>query len=82
MSVRLEEVVFGQPDDELRGVIEETVRELERAYGDIIDGWDGDLSVFAGAADVISPIVERTRHVTREDVRAAGTAPREDGAGP
>jgi len=68
-------VVFGQPDDALRGVIEETVRELERTYGDIIDGWDGDLSVFAGVVDVISPIVERTRHVTREDVKAAGAAP-------
>jgi len=68
-------VVFGQPDDALRGVIEETVRELEAAYGDIIDAWDGDLSVFAGVVDVIRPIVERTRHVTREDVRAAGAAP-------
>jgi len=75
-------VVFGRPDDALRGVIEETVRQLEATYGDIIDAWDGDLSVFAGIADVILPIVERTRHVTREDVRAAGAAPRGDEAGP
>jgi len=76
-------VVFGQPDDALRGVIEETVRELEATYGDIIDGWDGDLSVFAGVVDVIRPVVERTRHVTREDVKAAGAAPGGgDGTGP
>jgi len=75
-------VVFGQPDDALRGVIEETVRQLEAAYGDIVDGWDGDLSVLAGAEDVVRPIVERTRHVTREDVRAAGAAPGGDAIGP
>ena len=70
-------VIYGQPDDALRGALEETARQLEATYGDIIDGWDGDLSVFAGVGEAVRPLVERTRNVTREDVRAAGAAPRE-----
>ncbi len=70
-------VVYGLPDDALRDVMEETVRQLEATYGEIIDGWDGDLSVFAGVSEAVRPLVERTRHVTREDVQAAGAAPGE-----
>jgi len=70
-------VVYGLPDEALRQVLEETVRQLEATYGDIIDGWDGDLSVFAGVGEAVHPLVERTRNVTREDVRASGAAPGE-----
>jgi hypothetical protein len=70
-------VIYGVPDDALRGVMEETVRQLEATYGEIIDGWDGDLSVFAGVSEAVRPLVERTRNVTREDVQAAGAAPGE-----
>jgi len=70
-------VVYGLPDEALRQVLEETVRKLEATYGEIIDGWDGDLSVFAGLSEAVQPLVERTRDVTREDVRAAGAAPGE-----
>jgi len=70
-------VVYGLPDDALRGAMEETVRQLEATYGEIIDGWDGDLSVFAGVSEAVRPLVERTRNVTREDVQAAGVAPGE-----
>jgi len=73
-------VVYGLPDDALRDVMEETVRQLEATYGEIIDGWDGDLSVFAGVSEAVQPLVERTRHVTREDVQAAGAAPDETDA--
>ncbi len=67
-------VVYGQPDDALRDMLEETTRQVEASYGDIIDGWDGDLSVFAGVGDVIRYLVDRTRNVTREEVMAAGAA--------
>ena len=70
-------VIYGQPDDALRGALEEMARQLEATYGDIIDGWDGDLSVFAGVGEAVRPLVERTRNVTREDVRASGAAPGE-----
>jgi hypothetical protein len=70
-------VVYGQPDDALRGMLEETVRQVEASYGDIIDAWDGDLSVFAGVGDVIRSLVDRTRNVTREEVQASGAAPGE-----
>jgi len=73
-------VVYGLPDDALRDVMEETVRQLEATYGEIIDGWDGDLSVFAGVSEAVRPLVERTRNVTREDVQAAGAAPGGNGS--
>jgi hypothetical protein len=70
-------VVYGNPDAALPEVLEATVAQLEATYAPTIETWDGDPSVFAGIEDVLRPIIDRTKDVTREDVQRAGAAPRE-----
>jgi len=70
-------VVYGNPDAALPEVLEATVGQLEATYAPVIETWDGDPSVFAGIEDVLRPIVDTTKDVTREDVQRAGAAPRE-----
>jgi hypothetical protein len=69
-------VVYGNPDAALPEVLEATVGQLEATYAPVIETWDGDPSAFAGIEDVLRPIIETTKDVTREDVQRAGAAPR------
>jgi hypothetical protein len=70
-------VVYGNPDAALPEVLEATVGQLEATYAPVIETWDGDPSAFAGIEDVLRPIIDTTKDVTREDVQRAGAAPRE-----
>jgi hypothetical protein len=69
-------VVYGNPDAALPEVLEATVAQLEATYAPLIETWDGDPSAFAGIEDVLRPIIDTTKDVTREDVQRAGAAPR------
>ena len=69
-------VVYGNPDAALPEVLEATVGQLEATYAPLIETWDGDPSAFAGIEDVLRPIIDTTKDVTREDVQRAGAGPR------
>ncbi|MCK5253649.1 MAG: hypothetical protein KAQ96_11895, partial [Thermoplasmata archaeon] len=66
-------VVYGSPGDELGSVLRQTATRIENAYSGVIEDWTGDLSALAGIYDIITPLIERTSYVTREDVGAATT---------
>ncbi len=64
-------VVYGRPDDDLTSVLDETTIRIENAYSGLIEDWSGDTMALSGLDDMITPLIERTSYVTREDVGAA-----------
>jgi fibronectin type 3 domain-containing protein len=66
-------VVYGKAGEELGSVLRETATRIENAYSGIIEDWTGDPSALAGLDEIISPLIERTSYITREDVGEATT---------
>jgi fibronectin type 3 domain-containing protein len=73
--VNLAAVIFGQPDEGLSEEMESTVQNVEASYAGVIEDWKGDFSAVEGIDEIVSPLITRTGHLTREDIEGEA-APR------
>jgi len=69
--VSLALVVYGQPQDDLRDLIQSTIARIEGSYAGIIERWTGEVTALPGVEDMLAPVIERTASVRREDVALA-----------
>jgi hypothetical protein len=61
-------VIYGKPDEDLRGDIEALVRKIEGNHAGVIEDWSGDPEVFSRMHQMITPLLYNTTHLTREDI--------------
>ncbi len=66
--VNLAAIVYGDPGEELKEDLEAGVRRIEASYSGVIEQWIGDLSTLKDVDRLVAPILERTAHLTREDI--------------
>jgi len=72
--VNLAVVVFGEPDEELKDALATTIQRIETSYAGIIEEWDGDLAVREGMEDLVRPLIERTKDVTKDAITRPAVA--------
>jgi fibronectin type 3 domain-containing protein len=66
--VNLAAIVYGEPEESLKDDLEATVRRIEVSYSGVIEQWIGDLSTLKDVDKLVAPLLERTAHLTREDI--------------
>ena len=64
-------VVYGTPDEELLEELQATLQNIEATYAGVIEQWVGDLTLLEGINEMVEPLLDRTRELTREDVARA-----------
>ncbi len=64
-------IVFGEPDEDLRETLRDTLRRAESAYTGVVERWNGDPSRFKGIEGFFAPVFAATSGLTRADVKAS-----------
>ena len=73
---RLAVVIYGRADETLRDLMNSTVALIEAHLQEVIESWDGDLQAVRQARELLSPIIQFTAGVTREEVQASSSKAR------
>ena len=68
---RLAVVIYGSADEALRDLMNSTVALIEAHLQEVIEKWDGDLQTVRRARELLSPIIQYTAGVTRDQVQAS-----------
>jgi hypothetical protein len=66
----LASVVYGEPDARFSDLQSSVLQSLEASFAGVLDEWTGDSSAQAAIEGLLSPLLEPTAGVRREDVTA------------
>ncbi len=66
--IRLAVVLYGEADEEFKTELTDTVSRIEASFAGIIERWTGEPDALAGLEEMTSPLIDRTAHLTRDDV--------------
>ena len=69
--VNVATVIYGEPDAELRDLVEHLLAKVEGSFAGVIEDWTGDLSVFDGIDKMVAPLLKRTEGLERADITKA-----------
>ncbi|OIR11289.1 MAG: hypothetical protein BEU05_00925 [Marine Group III euryarchaeote CG-Bathy2] len=59
-------VIYGEETRELRSQVANTLLQIEERFSRELAGWDGDVELLSGTREILTPLLDATRKVSRE----------------
>ena len=65
-QVVLAVVIYGEETRELRSQVANALRQVEGSFSSELAGWNGDVDLLSGTREILQPLLDATREVSRE----------------
>ena len=59
-------VIYGEETRDLRSQVANALRQVETRFSSEIASWDGDVDLLSGTNEILQPLLDGTREVSRE----------------